>query len=36
MHNHPFAERRFAQAHENLDALITIFESGDLERLSKL
>jgi diphosphomevalonate decarboxylase len=36
MHNHPFAERRFAQAHENLDALITIFESGDLEAFIKI
>mgnify|MGYP000441010878 FL=1 len=31
MHNHPFAERRFAQAHENLNQLISIFESGNLE-----
>jgi diphosphomevalonate decarboxylase len=31
MHNHPFAERRFAQAHENLDKLIGVFESGNLE-----
>ncbi len=31
MHNHPFAERRFAQAHENLDKLIAIFEKGNLE-----
>lgn len=31
MHNHPFAERRFAQAHENLDKLIGIFETGNLE-----
>ncbi len=31
MHNHPFAEKRFAQAHENLDKLITIFENGNLE-----
>ncbi|TDE31244.1 diphosphomevalonate decarboxylase [Flavobacterium ranwuense] len=36
MHNHPFAERRFAQAHENLDQLITIFESGDLEEFIKI
>ena len=36
MHNHPFAERRFAQAHENLDALITIFESGDLAAFIKI
>jgi diphosphomevalonate decarboxylase len=30
MHDHPFAERRFAQAHENLDKLITIFKTGNL------
>ena len=36
MHNHPYAERRFAQAHENLDKLITIFESGDLEEFIKI
>ena len=30
MHNHPFAEMRFAQAHENLDHLITILGSGNL------
>ena len=36
MHDHPFAERRFAQAHENLDKLITIFESGDLEEFIKI
>jgi diphosphomevalonate decarboxylase len=31
MHDHPFAERRFAQAHENLDKLIPIFKNGNLE-----
>ncbi len=31
MHDHPFAERRFAQAHENLDKLIPVFENGNLE-----
>lgn len=31
MHNHPFAEQRFAQAHDNLSKLITVFKSGDLE-----
>ncbi|QZK89334.1 diphosphomevalonate decarboxylase [Flavobacterium sp. CHNK8] len=36
MHNHPFAERRFAQAHENLDAMITIFKSGDLDAFIKI
>jgi diphosphomevalonate decarboxylase len=30
MHNHPFAERRFAQAHENLSKLKTILENGNL------
>lgn len=36
MHNHPFAERRFAQAHENLDTLIPIFESGNLKEFIKV
>ncbi|MEO9512532.1 MAG: diphosphomevalonate decarboxylase [Flavobacteriaceae bacterium] len=36
MHDHPYAERRFDQAHENLDALKTIFESGDLEGFVKV
>ncbi|MFV5687108.1 diphosphomevalonate/mevalonate 3,5-bisphosphate decarboxylase family protein [Flavobacterium sp. ZT3R25] len=36
MHHHPFAERRFAQAHENLDQLISIFESGNLEEFIKI
>ena len=36
MHDHPFAERRFAQAHENLDQLIAIFESGNLEEFIKI
>lgn len=36
MHNHPFAERRFAQAHENLDTFIPIFESGNLEEFIKV
>ena len=31
MHNHPFAEQRFQQAHSNMDALILIFKSGDLD-----
>jgi diphosphomevalonate decarboxylase len=30
MHNHPFAELRFDQAHENLSKLKTIFASGKL------
>jgi diphosphomevalonate decarboxylase len=36
MHNHPYAERRFAQAHENLDKLISFFESGNLEEFIKV
>lgn len=31
MHNHPFAEQRFAQAHENLSKLIPVFKEGDLK-----
>ncbi|WP_435134414.1 diphosphomevalonate/mevalonate 3,5-bisphosphate decarboxylase family protein [Formosa sp. A9] len=31
MHGHPFAERRFEQAHENLAALKSVLESGDLD-----
>ena len=30
MHNHPFAERRFQQAHENISKLKTILKSGNL------
>ncbi|RED45747.1 diphosphomevalonate/mevalonate 3,5-bisphosphate decarboxylase family protein [Seonamhaeicola aphaedonensis] len=30
MHNHPFAEQRFEQAHNNLSALIDVFKTGDL------
>ncbi len=36
MHNHPFAEQRFAQAHENLDKLKVIFENGNLEEFIKI
>ncbi|MCM5661947.1 diphosphomevalonate/mevalonate 3,5-bisphosphate decarboxylase family protein [Galbibacter mesophilus] len=31
MNGHPFAERRFSQAHENIDKLKEIFISGNLE-----
>jgi diphosphomevalonate decarboxylase len=31
MNGHPFAERRFEQAHENLDKLIRVFENGNLD-----
>jgi diphosphomevalonate decarboxylase len=36
MHNHPFAERRFAQAHENLDKLSIILENGNLDEFIKI
>jgi len=36
MHNHPYAYSRFAQAHENLDKLISIFESGNVEEFIKV
>ncbi len=36
MNGHPFAERRFQQAHENLDLLKGIFESGDLSAFIKI
>ncbi len=32
MHNHPYAENRFQQAHENLSKLIEIFKTGDLKQ----
>ncbi len=30
MHDHPFAEQRFAQAHSNMEALIPVLKAGDL------
>lgn len=36
MHNHPFAERRFAQAHDNLGQLKSILQNGDLEAFIKI
>src|SRR5690606_7883187 len=36
MNGHPFAERRFAQAHENIDRLREIFASGDLPGFIKV
>ncbi len=36
MHNHPYAERRFAQAHENLDQLSIILQNGNLEEFIKI
>ncbi len=31
MYNHPFAERRFEQAHENLSKMKTVLENGNLD-----
>ncbi len=31
MHNHPFARERFAQAHENITRLTSVFKDGDLD-----
>jgi len=36
MHNHPFAEERFKQAHKNLSALKTVFAEGNLDRFIKI
>ena len=36
MHNHPFAERRFAQAHENLSQIKAILSSGNIEEFIKI
>ncbi|GFZ81407.1 diphosphomevalonate decarboxylase [Aquaticitalea lipolytica] len=36
MHNHPYAQNRFQQAHNNLEKLKPILESGDLNAFVKL
>ncbi|MGG7034999.1 MAG: diphosphomevalonate/mevalonate 3,5-bisphosphate decarboxylase family protein [Flavobacterium sp.] len=36
MHNHPFAEQRFAQAHENLSKLKLVLENGNLDEFIKI
>lgn len=36
MHNHPFAERRFAQAHENLSKITAVLENGNLDEFVSL
>ncbi|WP_282136459.1 diphosphomevalonate decarboxylase [Seonamhaeicola maritimus] len=36
MHNHPFAQERFKQAHINLSALIKVFKEGDLDEFINL
>ena len=36
MHNHPFAEQRFAQAHDNLAKIKNILETGNLDEFIKI
>ncbi len=36
MHNHPFAEQRFIQAHENLTQIKQILKEGNLEEFIKI
>ncbi len=36
MHDHPFADRRFAQAHENLSKIKIVLESGNLDEFIKI
>lgn len=36
MHNHPFAERRFEQANQNLSEILEVFKSGDYEKFISL
>ncbi|HUH25521.1 MAG TPA: hypothetical protein VLY87_02750, partial [Flavobacterium sp.] len=36
MHNHPFAEKRFEQAHENIAQLKDILKTGNLEQFIAL
>ena len=36
MHNHPYADRRFAQAHENLSQMKAVLLSGNLDKFIKI
>ncbi|MFT3795054.1 diphosphomevalonate/mevalonate 3,5-bisphosphate decarboxylase family protein [Flavobacterium sp.] len=36
MHDHPFAEKRFAQAHQNLDKISEVLHNGNLEEFVKI
>ncbi len=36
MHNHPFSEQRFAQAHDNMERLKLALEEGDLKTFTKI
>lgn len=36
MHDHPYAERRFEQAHKNLTALSQVLQNGDVKRFIEI
>jgi diphosphomevalonate decarboxylase len=36
MFDHPYAERRFAQAHDNLSAIKTVLQNGDLQKFVEI
>jgi diphosphomevalonate decarboxylase len=36
MHNHPFSEQRFLQAHDNLSAMKNVLENGNLNEFIKI
>lgn len=36
MHNHPYAQNRFQQAHQNMESLKAILEAGDLNAFNSL
>ena len=36
MHNHPFAKKRFEQAHHNLDKLKEVFANGNLDKFIEI
>lgn len=36
MHNHPYAEQRFLQAHDNLSKIKSVLETGNLEEFIKI
>ena len=36
MHGHPYAPSRFSQAHDNLEALLNVLQSGDQDRFIRI
>lgn len=36
MHNHPFAEKRFAQANQNLSEILEVLKSGDYDKFIRI